>query len=63
MANHLLDAVVGEESIPNGASRSSRAASPNGEGITQPGHYLGPTSTFSVSILSVEFIRALIDTI
>ena len=43
----FLNAVNAEETNANGISRSSRAASPSGEGIAQPGHYLGPTSTFS----------------
>lgn len=43
----LLNPALIEESNANGVSRSSRAASPTGEGIAQPGNYLGPTSTFS----------------
>lgn len=45
--DHLLNAALADETNANGISRSSRAASPTGEGIAQPGQYLGPTSTFS----------------
>lgn len=45
--NNPLKAALSEEPSARDISRSSRAASPTGEGITEPGHYLGPTSTFS----------------
>lgn len=51
------------ESVPalrsggvSNTNETSRAASPNGEGIT-PAGYQGPTSTFSVSLVSRAAVR------